>query len=339
LCLFSLALSSLLSFAQSPTSRVIPENAITTLANVSTQTVTAQLWTAPTGGTFVFSEVESNLKVGSGGTISFLFGSHTTNGLPTTAFASGTSLYLAIVQNGVSVSEGGHIPMYATSTIILLSWGGFVKKVLLALCSLLVFVSASFAAGGTPAPSNASLNGTYAYQLSDTNAQSFQYNYTCPAYTTTTSYDPATGLTTTVTTQTGSTNQQIYGTTGKVEVNTGTVTFDGKGGVTGVDTSYSKFDYSATLAAAQTVANCPQNVYSVQPVYDAPSTSTFTGTYSIQADGTGAMVLTIAGSTDKPSMILRVAGANAKGLRSTVYMFGFRTSDNSADTAGSATLQ
>jgi collagen type VII alpha len=115
LCLFSLALSSLFSFAQSPTSRVIPEDAITTLANGSTQTVTAQLWTAPTGGTLVFSEVESNLKVGSGGSISFLFGSHTTNGLPTTDFASGTSLYLAIVHNGVSVSKGGRIPMYATS--------------------------------------------------------------------------------------------------------------------------------------------------------------------------------------------------------------------------------
>jgi hypothetical protein len=115
LVLVSLALSSLLSFAQSPTSRVIPENATTTLANGSTQTVTAQLWTAPAGGTLVFSEVESNLKVGSGGTISFLFGSHTTNGLPTTAFASGTSLYIAIAQNGVSVSKGGRIPMYATS--------------------------------------------------------------------------------------------------------------------------------------------------------------------------------------------------------------------------------
>src|SRR3984893_7144326 len=115
LCLVSLALSSLLSFAQSPTSRVIPEIAITTLAIGSTQTVTAQLWTAPTGGTLVFSEVESNLKVGSGGSVSFLFGSHTTNGLPTTDFASGTSLYLAIVHNSVSVSKGGRIPMYATS--------------------------------------------------------------------------------------------------------------------------------------------------------------------------------------------------------------------------------
>jgi hypothetical protein len=109
LCLLSLALSSLLSLAQSPTSRVIPENVTTTLAYGSTQTVTAQLWTAPMGGALVFSEVESNLKVGIGGTISFLFGSHTTNGLPTTAFASGTSLYLAIVQNGVS--KGPRIPM------------------------------------------------------------------------------------------------------------------------------------------------------------------------------------------------------------------------------------
>jgi Collagen triple helix repeat (20 copies) len=113
--LLSLTLSSLLSFAQSPTSRVISENATTTLAYGSTQTVTAQLWTAATGGTLVFSEVESNLKVGSGGVISFLFGSHTTNGLPTTPFASGTSLYLAIVQNGVSVTKGVRIPMYATS--------------------------------------------------------------------------------------------------------------------------------------------------------------------------------------------------------------------------------
>src|ERR1700730_17633252 len=37
------------------------------------------------------------------------------NGLPTNDFASGTSLYLAIVHHGVSVSKGGRIPMYATS--------------------------------------------------------------------------------------------------------------------------------------------------------------------------------------------------------------------------------
>src|SRR3984893_13811180 len=37
------------------------------------------------------------------------------NGLPTNDFASGTSLYLAIVHNSVSVSKGGRIPMYATS--------------------------------------------------------------------------------------------------------------------------------------------------------------------------------------------------------------------------------
>ena len=83
LCLFSLALPSLLSFAQSPTSRVIAENAITTLAIGSTQTVAVQLWTAPTGGTLVFSELESNLPKPLGQTVSHEGSSRSRqNGLP-----------------------------------------------------------------------------------------------------------------------------------------------------------------------------------------------------------------------------------------------------------------
>lgn len=104
---------SAFSFAQSPTSRVIPEYAATTLKNGSTQTVTAQLWTTATGGTLLFSEIEPNIKVTSG-YLAFLLGSKTSGALDPTIFASGSSLYLDAVQNGISVLQGGRVPLYAT---------------------------------------------------------------------------------------------------------------------------------------------------------------------------------------------------------------------------------
>jgi len=106
-------LLSCYAFAQSPTSRVIPETVSTSLKNGTTQTVTAQLWTTLAGGTLVFSEVEPNLKVTSA-SLTFLLGSKTPSGLNPANFASGTSLYLDVVQTGVSVLSGGRIPMYAT---------------------------------------------------------------------------------------------------------------------------------------------------------------------------------------------------------------------------------
>jgi hypothetical protein len=212
------------------------------------------------------------------------------------------------------------------------------KKVLLSICTLLVLITASFAAApSSPTPNNASLNGVYSFQLANTQVEFYSAQWQCPTYTTTTtSVDPITGIVTTVTTQHDPYTASNGGTAGKQEITTGTVTFDGKGGVTGTATQYSKFNYAASVAAVP--QTCPVSGGS-NAVYDPPSTLSFTGTYSIQSDGTGAMLLTIAGQTDQPSMILRVAGASTKGLRSTVYMFGYRTSDKSADVSGSATLQ
>ncbi len=101
--------------AQQPTSRTISETLTTTLAKNTTQTVTAELFTSATGGTLIFSEIEPSLKVNSTQGITFLLGSQTSGGLNPSNFASGTSLYLDILHNGVSVISGGRLPMYATA--------------------------------------------------------------------------------------------------------------------------------------------------------------------------------------------------------------------------------
>ena len=105
---------SVTALAQAPTSRSIPESATTTLAANTTQTVTAQLWSSATGGTLVLSEVEPSLRVDKSHGIVFLLGSQTAGGLNPASFASGTSLFLDIAHNGVSVISGGRVPMYAT---------------------------------------------------------------------------------------------------------------------------------------------------------------------------------------------------------------------------------
>src|SRR5215467_1275355 len=43
----------------------------------STQTITAQVWDAATGGNLIFSEVHPNVKIGTGGELDFLLGSLT----------------------------------------------------------------------------------------------------------------------------------------------------------------------------------------------------------------------------------------------------------------------
>src|SRR5258706_11257577 len=111
---FAVSLQIPSTLAQQPTSRTISEIVTTTLAKNTTQTVTAELFTAATGGTLVFSEVESSVKVNGSQVIAFLLGSQTSGGLNPANFASGTSLYLDILRNGVSVISGGRTPMYAT---------------------------------------------------------------------------------------------------------------------------------------------------------------------------------------------------------------------------------
>jgi hypothetical protein len=109
------ATPAITSPAPPPTSRQVPLVFLTTRLPVgSTQTITVQVWDSTTGGDLVFSEVRPGTKVGLLGEVDFLFGSLTPGGIPSTAFPSGSSSYLDVVNvSNQSVLYNGRIPLYA----------------------------------------------------------------------------------------------------------------------------------------------------------------------------------------------------------------------------------
>lgn len=187
------------------------------------------------------------------------------------------------------------------------------KKTLLAICTMLALASASFA---TPI-SNASLKGPYSFQLASPHQGSWNVNFTC--------YDNSNNPYTV----------NFGGTSISTDSAVGLMTFDGKGHVTGTFTEYGKFDQAASTATVVTGCNgAGSNGYAV---YDPPTMGTFTGTYSLQANGTGAMTIAISGG-DTSGMILQIGGTAA--IRTTVLMTGIDSStNNKVDVSGIAVLQ
>lgn len=106
--------------APPPTSAQIPFIFLTTrLPYGSTQTITAQVYDAATGGNLIFSEVHPGVSVGPFGEINFVLGSLTTGGIPTKDFPSGASRYLEVVDvTNRSIFTNGRQPLYATSFAI-----------------------------------------------------------------------------------------------------------------------------------------------------------------------------------------------------------------------------
>jgi Kelch motif len=98
-----------------PTSREIPfVFEVTRLPLGSTQTITVQVWDSVTGGTLIFSEVRPGTKVGLLGEIDFLLGSLTAGGVPVSAFPSGASRYVDVIDvTKRSVLLAGRRPLYA----------------------------------------------------------------------------------------------------------------------------------------------------------------------------------------------------------------------------------
>jgi hypothetical protein len=188
-----------------------------------------------------------------------------------------------------------------------------VKKTLFASLILLVAVSASFAA----TPTDASLKGKYSFQLSSAKGDWWSTTINCK--------NPD-----------GSTNTLIFG--GSAVSNSsvlGVMTFDGKGNITGTFTQYGNFDQ--TLTNATIVPSCtPGAGNSGYAVYDAPTTGTFTGTYSIQSTGLGTMALSIS-EGDTPNFIIELGGAAA--VRNTVFMTELDPTSNRVEISGSAVLQ
>jgi hypothetical protein len=195
------------------------------------------------------------------------------------------------------------------------------RKGLLAICTLLALVSASFAA----APSNASLNGKYTFQLS----RYHNIHWTSTA-------DPC-GL-------------GFFATGGGSDVADeivyGVFSFDGKGNVSETFTQNHVFDASASSATVQFA--CVGGGASVvttngYPVFSGAGCSDFpitgcsaSGTYAVQSDGTGAMTLTFTGTLSGVGLLFEVSGSNGKGIRNTILL---HSNDKSDNPVGMAVLQ
>jgi len=190
------------------------------------------------------------------------------------------------------------------------------KKALLAICILLVAVSASFAAP----ISNASLKGTYAFQMNNSQFNGWWASINCP--------QP----------NGGSFTVNAGGNDVSSKAIIGTITFDGKGNVKGTYTEYGDFDQATSNATAVPSCTGPSN--NGYAVYDPSTSGTFTGTYSIQSAGLGAMILNpTGGGGNPPNMILELAGTGA--VRTTVLLTEYNDSDQpyKVRSFGSAVLQ
>jgi hypothetical protein len=162
------------------------------------------------------------------------------------------------------------------------------KKMLFAICVLLVSVSASFAVTF----GNSSLKGKYSFQLVAAHLNFWNATITC--------HDPQGNPYTVEAGGSNVSNDSILG----------VATFDGKGNLTGgAFTQYGIFDQAASNATV--VPSCtPGGSNNGYAVYDPPLTLTVTGTYSVQPTGFGALVLTIAGG-GTGNFLLELAGTGA----------------------------
>lgn len=228
------------------------------------------------------------------------------------------------------------------------------KKALLALCSLLIFVSVSFAAKpATPSFGTLSmLKGTYGMQSRDEHFQTWGVNKTCPTsatITTTTYVDPVTGLIVTTTTHVDNAwqNYQSGGSDIISEFNYGTIAFDGAGNWTGTITDLHAFDYNATVA--QYTVTCgtlnsdgtytPPIITNGPVKFLAPSIMSVSGTYSIGTDGTGAILLTSGGGGGGGGMYLEIGGPPtvSTGPWTTILFIESGTASNPCTDCGSGT--
>ena len=174
-----------------------------------------------------------------------------------------------------------------------------------ALCILLVIASASFAV----TPTNASLKGTYSFQLGSSHGNYWGKQLSCSGK-----------------------SLWMGGSTVKSESIVGNIIFNGAGSVSGTYTQYGQFNQTAS----NNTVTCSSSGYAV---YSAPVSGTLTGTYSIQSTGAGAMTIKPSTSSNSVGFVLEVAAGNATtGLRSTVFLTELNT-DHSVDVTGSAVLQ
>jgi len=168
-----------------------------------------------------------------------------------------------------------------------------VKHILL-IISILVISATAFA----QTYSDANLNGAYSFQFGGAQSYTWSKTFTCPSNST---------VTYTV-------NTNIAG----EDVVFGVATFDGNGKVSFNITQIGRENQAASANTTSVTWNSSCQVVSVNNghvVYKAATTTTQTGTYSIQSNGTGTMSET--GSSQSQTLLL---AATTGGLSSTVLV-------------------
>jgi len=184
--------------------------------------------------------------------------------------------------------------------------------VLLSLCILALAVTA-FAA---VTPSDASLKGTYGFNEGKAETDSWFAQVSCPNYS----------------------GQLFAGSETSTPVNDGTITYDGKGNFTYTGYKYGVFDQTLSNETVQWTCDQNGNPIITNPgnaVYDAPVAESVSGTYTVNSNYTGEMNTEGGNST----LILRIAGTNAKGLATTVLIHELRNSNNESRGGGVAIKQ
>jgi hypothetical protein len=186
---------------------------------------------------------------------------------------------------------------------------------ILVICVL--FVGSCFA---TTTSTDASIKGTYAFQLSSPKFEGWSASITCP-------------------------NGQVTfgGNTVSTQSVQGTITFDGKGNITaGAYTQYGQFDQG--LSNATVVPSCaPAQGSNGYAVYDPPVTGgTLTGTYSIEAGDIGTINAIPSTGDGSPSPFYVTLSGTA-AVRSTIFMIEVDGADsnspNREEISGTAVLQ
>jgi hypothetical protein len=164
--------------------------------------------------------------------------------------------------------------------------------------------------------SNANLNGAYSFQFGDPQAYEWTKTFTCP------------------------TNSEITytvnGSAAGLNVGSGTMTFDGNGNLSVTFTSTGNENQPASANTTSVAWNSSCQVTSTNNghvVYEAPSTKTQAGTYSIQTNGTGTMSET--GSSQSQTVLL---AATTNGVSKTVLISNPQINGKSIGT-GLAVLQ
>jgi hypothetical protein len=187
----------------------------------------------------------------------------------------------------------------------------------------LLFVCSCFAAPAVT--SNASLKGTYAFQVGSAKFEGWSASINC------------------ITNGTQTQTITFGGNTTSTQSVQGTFTLDGKGNVTsGTYFQYGQFDQALSNATVQPSCT-PGQGNGGYAVYDPPTPGTLTGTYSIGPDSTGTFTLIVSTNNGGGNPTFDVVLAGVAAVKSTIFVVELdtTTSDNPnrVEVSGMAVLQ